>query len=955
MKSLKTAFVVAMIASCPSVLAQGNSNGNSNSNDDAAIEEVVVVGTRAALENALRTKRNYDTIVDGISADSMGRFPDLNLSESLQRITGVQMDYSGDEGERRRGLVALRGLPPEYALTTVNGQLLAAPEADKGFSFGTISSEIISAVNVIKSPTADMDAGGISGTVDVVTKKALDLQEDFLVLMAKYTWETTVRDFEPGYTISGGKVSDDGKWGVVGSISGSDLNYRGDVARINTYSSDDTDGDGLDDLYTPSQIRLLSRQTVGDQVSATLGFEFQATDNLKLGLNGIYVSSDYTHDWQMFRTRKFKSTEALTTTTDGGIYGETVSRFYAVGGEVRAQKRKIPVDQEIEGITADFEWSNDLWTISGAIHDTSATYDSVGYMARRRVNASSDNGLKFLIDTGSGDIDNFVFQEVDGDLANINTYSHACTQSEIDSGASESTCAYKSGGAGTWYSRYDSGHEYDIDQSETAFQIDVRRDFEGSFVTSVQVGMKHRELEQTKMRPEWKLSSSDYDYGNIDDLGCMKSSVNGNTSPGGGFFRGALDGQVDDWYFSDPDCYQAGLLGGNPVTGPTFGGLPSFEGESLTKRYSDSERDILATYFMVRFDGANLESHLPIRGNVGIRYVDTDRTVGAYRKGLGDPIYYTADHDFSHTLPSLNLIWDIRDDLLLRFSYAETIARPHQGDDNYQVGQSVDIEDGSVSIALGNPELEPFEGESFDLSLEWYNRSGSSISAAYFSKKITNGIDDRTLCPSSLSDISALKDLDLGGAVAGSLSLNSSNLCVDSNGVEVAITDSVNTTGSFDLSGFELGILQNFDFVDTPILRDMGVQANYTYIDADESANLDASGNRLPLAGVSDDTYNLIVFYESDVLGVRAAYTSRSDYFDETWATVSGDNRFIEPQNRLDLSISFRPRQIEDLTLTFEAFNLTDEQFYAYQGRTSRAREYREVGKTYTLTANYRF
>ena len=175
MKVLKSILAIAVATAYSSAIAQEDSVVNTNSDGDAILEEVVVLGTRAALENALQTKRNYDTIVDGISADSMGRFPDLNLSESLQRITGVQMDYSGDEGERRSGLVALRGLPPAYALTTVNGQLLAAPQADKGFSFGTIASEVISAVNVIKSPTADMDAGGISGTVNVITKKALDL------------------------------------------------------------------------------------------------------------------------------------------------------------------------------------------------------------------------------------------------------------------------------------------------------------------------------------------------------------------------------------------------------------------------------------------------------------------------------------------------------------------------------------------------------------------------------------------------------------------------------------------------------------------------------------------------------------------------------------------------------------------------------------------------------------
>ncbi len=128
--------------------------------EEPKLEEVVVTGVRAALENALESKRNADSITDGISADDIGSFPDLNLAESLQRVTGVQMDYAGDEGERRQGRVAIRGLPVNFSLTTYNGQLLAAPRPDVGFGFGNVESSVISAVNVIKTPTARMDEGG---------------------------------------------------------------------------------------------------------------------------------------------------------------------------------------------------------------------------------------------------------------------------------------------------------------------------------------------------------------------------------------------------------------------------------------------------------------------------------------------------------------------------------------------------------------------------------------------------------------------------------------------------------------------------------------------------------------------------------------------------------------------------------------------------------------------------
>jgi len=109
------------------------------------------------------------------------------------------------------------------------------------------------------------------------------------------------------------------------------------------------------------------------------------------------------------------------------------------------------------------------------------------------------------------------------------------------------------------------------------------------------------------------------------------------------------------------------------------------------------------------------------------------------------------------------------------------------------------------------------------------------------------------------------------------------------------------------------------------------------------------------LAGVSEDTYNLIAFWEGEQVAVRFAYTSRSDYFEETVFTSSGDARFIDTEDRLDMQISYSPKQLENLNLIFQAFNLTDAQYYAYQGTEQRAREYREAGKTYSFRIQYEF
>ena len=155
--------------------------------------------------------------MDGISADDIGNFPDLNLAESLQRVTGIQMDFAGDEGLRRVGRIAVRGLPVNYANTTYNGQILAAPRPDLGFGYGNIESSIISAVNVIKTPTARMDEGGLSGTVDIRTKRALDRGENFLKLGVNQPTKRSMKSTHQGtpFQAGGNPIMKDGGLSVL--------------------------------------------------------------------------------------------------------------------------------------------------------------------------------------------------------------------------------------------------------------------------------------------------------------------------------------------------------------------------------------------------------------------------------------------------------------------------------------------------------------------------------------------------------------------------------------------------------------------------------------------------------------------------------------------------------------------------------------------------------------------
>jgi len=957
MKIMKRAVpaMVAMLCATQGGIAFAQA-AESEANEGLA--EVVVTGVRAALINAIETKRNADSIIDGISADDMGKFPDLNLAESLQRVTGVQMDYSGDETQRRVGRIAIRGLPTTFSLTTFNGQILAAPEPDYGFAYGALNSEVVSALNVIKTPTAKMDEGGLSGVVDIVTRRALDLDADYTSVSVKTTYETLLEDQSPTYSLSFGRVFDD-RWGFVGSISAGEQHFRGDAIRVNAYTGQDRNGDGLSDLYIPNEFRIVSTDSTGDRLSATLGLDFRITDGLRFGVQALHAEDPYLHDMELLQIRRARTTTISNTLVDAAA-GDTVVEGVMNFPEVTPQIRLIDADSVTDALTANLTWETGDWKTAATIHTTRATYDSVGYQARRNLRSANNNGVNIYFNTAGGDPGAFSLKELTGAFANPATFSHGgCTASELAAGRTQSQCVTRSSGARDWFSTYISGYEYDMEEKETSYALDISRVFDGHWLTGVDAGVKLRQMTQFRSRPQWELSTGSFNYGQIDDLGVLVQAT-GIRSGGSGFFDGALGDRIDNYYAPDPRLVQADLLRGVSLTGNLFGGLPRVQGD-FNSTFSDSDRDITAVYLMANFDLMNTAGELPVRGNVGLRYVQTDREVSAFRDvgGVSEPL--NAKTDFSHVLPSVNLVWDVSDELVVRASYAETIVRPHAG--NYSVSQVIDVTytDATravaqdIDIQLGNPDLRPFEAESIDLSLEWYPATGNTISLAYFQKKVNSGIANQVLCPSSLSDISALSGSAILGLVTGNLAADGAGVCTDAAGVPVIITGQVNSNVGFDISGYEIGLLQMFDFVNVPVIRNMGVQLNYTYIDASESADRDASGRVLPLPGVSDKTVNVIAFYEADPFAVRLAYTSRSDYYDETRFTVSGENRFIESANRLDLSASYTPAWFEGLTLTLEGFNLTDEQFRAYQGTPARFRELREVGQTYSLTAVYRF
>jgi iron complex outermembrane receptor protein len=307
------------------------------------------------------------------------------------------------------------------------------------------------------------------------------------------------------------------------------------------------------------------------------------------------------------------------------------------------------------------------------------------------------------------------------------------------------------------------------------------------------------------------------------------------------------------------------------------------------------------------------------RGNVGLRYMRTEQTsngnvvspTGSIENAYGnyDPI--SVDRNYDNWLPSLNLAYDFTDELVGRFAAARAMTRP----DFTDIAPRASLNPGALTAQTGNPDLDPFEADQFDVSVEWYHGEDAAIVGAVFYKDIKSFITDsvqtinfniNTASPPSLACVEVGTDLWSCPFVTN----------VRSNG------------GGGKVQGFELAINQ-------PIAAGFGFNANYTYSDAE-------ADNGDPIPGNSENTYNVVAYYENPRVGARLAYTYRDDFF------VTFDRSTELNQDgfgQLDASVSVGIN--DSIAVTFDAQNLTEEEIVQYAGSKARPRAIYDNGRVF--------
>ncbi|KMT64087.1 TonB-dependent receptor [Catenovulum maritimum] len=1046
-KSTTSTFKLNQIAIAVGLLSIPNAVLAQQAQDEET-EVIAVTGVRSSLEAALLTKREAISVVDAISASDIDALPALDLGEALQAIPGIQLQT--DDGQRNSE-ITLRGLSGGFVKTTAEGMSFANPsrsEAEEGGSnpFGSFEASVFDGVTVVKSPTADMQEGGIAGTIDKKLQRALGKKSGKYSVSLGGRYEELTDDWNKEFKIQGSHHFIQDKFAIAFKVAGSEQNFRKDTANYTQYSTlvesqyqKDTNGEfildangkrketsanyniidsdlaayktkhGLDPnavVKAVTRAGQVSEVSSGDRISATVNLEFKPTDNLKLGTNLLYTKR--TLDESNFEDVQFSvpnnpnAKNALIEPIGAPIQlanNEAGNPVYAVSHVKLTNANWAPANrlmsytEEAKGIFLYADYATDDWVFNTAasyskslnefqnqgldirhtnkgsgkytLKEGSTTIDSINW---------APSGIDVEINTGNGDLSKAYtkasgFDSVDYDA----TYTYMNSEGkEVTAGWSEvpltsfSSTLNPLATGGKQVQFFVNGRVDRPERTEKSFQFDAKRfidlGFDSAKFTSVKFGVRHsnEELNNTDLR----VGAGGINVNALTSENLFKEQLFSDVQ--NPYFNGEFSGYYNGeggWKSIDSNNLKAllqtnmreleGAVEADP-TGFYIKGSSTTPNDFLTRNFA-ADQQINAAYIMAEFEGSL--ANIDYRGNTGIRHVQTKNDITGVSNINGEWITNVTENDYSHSLPSANISFDITDDVIVRAAYAEALVRPNLRS-QLPTG-TISSNASKVKVTLPKSGLEPYTSSNYDLSIEWYNREGSAISFGVFSKEIAGLFRDQVACPVGFENIfgGEIGAVELSKNTAGELTCMELSPYVDENGVEgvrreVEVKYTINSEDTTDVLGYELSIQQKLDFLPYPWSGFGGV-FNYTYVDTETLVD----GKKQPMEKVSPRSYNLIGYWENEKLSMRLAYNWQDTKLISSGGSVGflgSESREQSAGGRLDFSGSYK--LMKNLKVNLLAYNLNDRQEYEFTGGNEDALyRMRYSGRTYQVNVNYAF
>lgn len=837
---------------------------------DTGVQTVVVTGIAGSVESSIAQKRRNTNMVEAITAEDMGKFPDLNLSESLQRVPGVTLERNnvGDGSA-----INLRGLGPQFTVVTVNGMEGVSAGTDtnfgrsngsRGFNFEILPSELFTNALVNKTSSATLVEGGMAGVVELETARPLDQKGTRFITSFKENYSDKTGKFDPRATIIGSK-NWDRVFGLSAALTAANTGYKSDTAQGGSYRNFGAVNTGtpassaVRDYIVANGPRYIAYVDQRKTLGATATAQWRPSRELEFTADALYGKLSSKRNI----TRDDAATESgvnapLDITVDDGLI--TSGRF--TGVQQRVGSTYLTTDEQMRQFTLQGRWRpTENWTIrpfiGTATRKADRTYDL--YSFRLAKNGAFDPGV--------------VSYQVRGDFLDFKT-----TDTDFSSNPQDFL-----------FNVFISSPSVDTDKERTA-KLDFERQFDDSILTVLKFGL--RQANHDKDTEQWRTNTNrtaGTKIGVPPSLAAVYDRVDFDVAGGNGIPSQLL--------VVNPDLINGVFFpNGKPVTGLSQAVLTAYAAQNT---YAVKERTSNA-YVAGVFEKGNATL------DAGVRYVRTRQTASGYSVANANlatqvisPISMSSTYHMF--LPSANLRYELTPNSLLRAAYSQTLTRADLG----QLSPSetvAGIDETGGRGTRGNPLLQPYKATNFDFGAEWYPAKAAMVGVNVFRKNI-NGFIDTAAFTENRAYPRQADGVIVNGPITFTYPVNGNKARID---------------------GAEFVVQSRFTFLPQGWMQNLGGIFNYsiTKSTADFAQKGDVRSAGLP--GLSKNSYNASVYYDDGKFEGRISYAWRGKYLAQ-FSDDFGIPRFRDPYGQLDLSASYKVTT--RLTLQLDVLNATRSQF----------------------------
>lgn len=985
-------FHKTRLASCLSLaLASGVSPvALGQQTQEKEIEVIQVSGIRSSLVKSMDVKRSSSGVVDAITAEDIGKFPDANLAESLQRITGVSIDRSNSEGSQ----ITVRGFGPEFNLVTLNGRQMPTT-GGRSFDFADIATEGVSGVEVYKTARASAPSGGIGATVNITTARPLaapGLNASVGVKAVHSDSDTQGDKVTPEISAILSNTFRDNTLGFLLSTSYQKLNARSEFSELNNWipnvdlSTSEAAGATITDNRSDTSLATWYPQNAGfgineferERLNAQGVVQFKPRKDLTLTLDYTYSRVDRLENKNSFGVwfNNGGNVQSATINENG-----TYTQVAEVGGDYATNLSRSETQRENTSLGLNIEWQvDDQLTLTFDGHSSNALSEGKGLgndafliIGNTFCTWCGDTGdANFGPSTANIDIKTADFTSADIPIWGFNL---------IDA-AGNPQAELQGSDIGSLFGAVSKGSE-ENDMNQARISASWVNDG-NSALARINVGASYTDMTFTSLNAySQNLPAGWWNWSAVHFPDEMFTRVDISNLLNN--FAGAGNKLVDYYYTADFDAVKTLFETIDDPINPGIynAGWPQeVNGQFASGPVDDNDRvneETLAVYVDVEFE-TELWTR-PLNITAGLRYEATDVTANSLitpsyqiqwvNGNEWEYLFASEQVDAQGTgktrelLPNLDINLELNDDLLARLSLSRTMARP--GIEALRSGSSFDGNPlvNQRRISEGDPGLQPYLSDNLDVSLEYYYDEGSYASIGYYRKQVDNFIVNTTTTETrnGITDpylgalanearnlliaagtqptdqavhdqINSLLGNEAGTPIAGA---NTDPLA------EFAVSRDANVeTGN--LWGWELALQHMFGE------SGFGLAVNATFVYGDIEADRNTFGQQFALPGLSDSA-NVSAIYENHGVSARLSYNWRDEFlsgFDQHSSPV-----FTESYGQWDLNINYAVT--ERFTLFFEALNLTEEVQRSYVRYEEQFLSGNQYGARYNLGARYSF